>query len=322
MVVYKAKNLYEGWTRDGIKDAKYSATDSGWFNMATFEQWYFEIFLNHVKDIDGPKVLIGDNHGSHFSQRVVASCLENSIRFVTILPNSTHLCQPLDVAVFKPLKILWRAVLDSWRKDTRRSGTIPKETFPKLLARAYAHVKGDNLVSGFKASGIVPLDSNQVFKRLPGCKAGSKVSKSSKVDESQMTIWLNEAVLTLLKDHCGFGPPTEGKGPRGKKVTPGKAFDIMSLEATWICRKSTCNKEYDSEDNNRWIVCDDCDKTYHFQCAGIDFDPSKYDEIIIESMDFLCEACVRRLAKEARLSKLVAKASSKSSSASKKVARK
>ena len=93
MVVYKAKHMYEGWACDGIKGAVYGATESGWFNMRTFEQWFNEIFLAHVKDIEGPKVLIGDNLSSHFSPAVVASCIEHNIRFVTLVPNSTHILQ-------------------------------------------------------------------------------------------------------------------------------------------------------------------------------------------------------------------------------------
>ena len=279
MVVYKAKNMYEGWAADGITGAAYSATESGWFNMATFEQWFDEIFLPHVRNVEGPKVLIGDNHGSHFSPRVIASCIEHNIRFVTILPNSTHICQPLDVSVFKPLKVLWRAVLDCWRKESRRTGTIPKETFPRLLARAFAHVKGENLVAGFKASGIVPLNCDEVFKRLPGSKVID--------DESDLTIRLSEAVLSLLKDHCGFGPATEGKGKRGKKVTPGKA--LSSDEEIWIC--GSCKEEYVAVDDNRWIVCDQCDTPYHLQCSGFDYETEEYYDVNIRAMPFICAAC-------------------------------
>jgi len=90
-VVYKAKHVYHDWTSDGFNGAVYGATESGWFGMRTFEQWFDEIFLPHVKDIVGPKVLIGDNLSSHFSPAVVASCKEHDIRFITVplVPNST-----------------------------------------------------------------------------------------------------------------------------------------------------------------------------------------------------------------------------------------
>ena len=74
MVVYKAKHTYEGWVSGGIKGAVYSSTQSGWFDMSSFEKWFFEIFLVHIKEVLGPKVLIGDNLSSHFSPAVVAVC--------------------------------------------------------------------------------------------------------------------------------------------------------------------------------------------------------------------------------------------------------
>ena len=89
----------------------YDATESVWFNMRTFEKWFFDVFLVHVKDEPGPKALIEDNLRGHFSLAVIAACTKDNIRFVPLLANSTHPCQPLDVAVFRPMKVLWGAVM-------------------------------------------------------------------------------------------------------------------------------------------------------------------------------------------------------------------
>lgn len=39
-------------------------------------------------------------------------CKDNGIILVALLPNSTHIVQPLHVAFFKPLKLKWRATLN------------------------------------------------------------------------------------------------------------------------------------------------------------------------------------------------------------------
>jgi len=52
---------------------------------------------------------------------------------VPLIPNSTHLTQPLDVSVFRPLKTVWFDVLENWRKESRRTGCIPNEVLPLLL---------------------------------------------------------------------------------------------------------------------------------------------------------------------------------------------
>jgi len=45
--------------------------------------------------------------------------------------NSTHLMQPLDVAVFGPMKRRWRHLLDQWKEEGLAAGevfaTIPKK---------------------------------------------------------------------------------------------------------------------------------------------------------------------------------------------------
>ena len=164
MVVYKAQNLYRGWTEGGPHNAVYDVTKNGWFDSRTFEIWFFKVFLPVAQSKVGTKVLIGDNLGSHFSQNVVHTTLENNIKFLTLPPNATHLCQPLDVAVFRGLKQSWRKTLEKWRIESRVHGAIPKENIPTLLGRLMNTLQVNSLVSGFRATGIYPIDRNEVLK--------------------------------------------------------------------------------------------------------------------------------------------------------------
>ena len=70
--------------------------------------------LSYLRRKDGKKVLIGDNLSSHFSEAVIESCLQHNIKFVCLPPTSTHLCQPLDAAFFRPLKMKWQSILSTW----------------------------------------------------------------------------------------------------------------------------------------------------------------------------------------------------------------
>ena len=82
-------------------------------------------------------------------------------------PNATHLCQPLDVAVFRGVKQQWRDILSKWRIESRVRCAIPKEHFPTLISRLWAMLKPENLLSGFRATGIFPINRQEVLKRLP-----------------------------------------------------------------------------------------------------------------------------------------------------------
>ena len=39
MIIYKAERSYPECEQDGVEGAKYDASDSGWFDMVTFEKW-------------------------------------------------------------------------------------------------------------------------------------------------------------------------------------------------------------------------------------------------------------------------------------------
>ena len=75
-------------------------------------------------------------------------CRENNIAFIPLVPNSTHLTQPLDVAVFRPMKDIWFSVLRKWRIESRSKGSIPKQYFPALIKRVCLQLSAKNLISG------------------------------------------------------------------------------------------------------------------------------------------------------------------------------
>jgi hypothetical protein len=57
-------------------------------------------------------------------------------RFIFLPSNSTHLTQPLDVAVFGPMKKQWRVELNRYKDwcmaNNVRNVTIPKDRYPNL----------------------------------------------------------------------------------------------------------------------------------------------------------------------------------------------
>ena len=283
MVVYKSENVYEGWISAGPVGAVYDCTKSGWFDARTFNKWFFNVFLPFVSNLNGPVALIGDNLGSHFTSEVIAATLTHNIKFITLLPNSTHLCQPLDIAVFRTLKSNWRNILYDWRKKTRHIGCVPKVEIPKLLSQLVDMLCPDHLKSGFKASGIYPLDSSQVLKRLPGFNNDPGGNNTSNI--------FNDSVMELLSSHCGIKPPSDKKS-RGRKITPGKRVVNLKKKATEIWNCCSCSFPWEEEGDDRWIQCDYCDSWYHLQCAtGIKYSAKEYNDLDIEKLDFVCVSC-------------------------------
>ena len=171
------------------------------------------------------KVLIGDNLSSHINQAVIDQCTELNIAFVCLPANSTHLTQPLNVAVYSSLKKNWRAVLTEWKTSKRSSkySTVPKDQFPALLNKLMKRMReqfSENLRSGFRKCGIHPLDSEPVFGRLPKARP-HHISRDL----------ISEVVLDKLKDmrHGDDGQPPRKRAKR-LTVPAGQSVSAASEE--------------------------------------------------------------------------------------------
>ena len=133
-ICYKAVNLYKEWTVGGPRNTRYNRSKSGWFDSITFEDWFSNTLLPYARKLPGRKLVIGDNLSSHLTISVIEKCEQENIAFAFLPPNSTHKTQPLDVAVFKPMKTAWKNILEKFKKgEGSNSSSIPKTMFPTLL---------------------------------------------------------------------------------------------------------------------------------------------------------------------------------------------
>ena len=288
MVVYKTTSCatYEGWCQDGPTDAVYDSTESGWFDSKTFCRWFFEIFLPHACQLDGPVAVIGDNLPSHFTLSVITATLEHKIRFITLIPSSTHICQPLDVAVFRSLKRNWRKILVDWRRESKSKGSIPKTLFPRLLKRLVeTSLIPDHMVSGFRKTGIYPANRNEILQQLPG--------QQKDPGGTPTVAHMNNSVMSMLKDQFSEKQSTAPKR-RGKKILHGKRItpqDLLNNAESTSDACKDCMQAWDSNGDDRWIQCDRCDLWYHLQCSGVDYNMADYDDFDITSVQFQCDNC-------------------------------
>ncbi|KAF2004661.1 DDE-domain-containing protein [Amniculicola lignicola CBS 123094] len=81
-----------------------------------------------------PRVLIYDGFSSHETLEIIEYCLENNIKPCRLPPHTSHKLQPCDVAVFAPLKAVYRDEVE--RLDRGGVNAIGKEHFTSLYSRA------------------------------------------------------------------------------------------------------------------------------------------------------------------------------------------
>lgn len=163
-------------------------------------------------------MLIGDNLASHFNADVIRECEDSEIDFVCLPKNSTHLTQPLDVSFFRPLKQAWRYRLTKLKDSNTRLSAIPKSSFPTLVRESLERINNvgrisENLKSGFRATGIHPIDRHIILQKLP---------REENPDD------INNIVTQYLKDQR---LEKKDKNMKKKKinVAPGQSANISTF---------------------------------------------------------------------------------------------
>lgn len=177
-VIYKSKHLYESWTSGGPRGTGYSCSDSGWMMDFNFENWFTKHFVKHVEDLDKPVLLSFDGHNSHLTYNTVKAAIDNNIILLCLPPNTSHALQPLDVGVFRPAKVIWRKVLNTWFTESRME-SVDKAVFPRLLARLWQQLQPQNAIGGFRGSGLYPANRKAVMHRVTQTLDTSKPTSSS-----------------------------------------------------------------------------------------------------------------------------------------------
>lgn len=158
-------------------------TDSGWMTCEAFFEFVADIFYPWLikNEITLPVILFVDGHISHLSLQTSQFCEEKGIVLVALYPNATHLIQPMDVAVFKPLKEAWRRHVQNWRIDKIKNDEphmLKKKDFAKLLHEVMGNtISKSILANGFKKCGLFPWNPLEVKVPLESVSENQDISE-------------------------------------------------------------------------------------------------------------------------------------------------
>jgi hypothetical protein len=131
------------------------------------------------------RMLLFDGHTSHVNREFLQTCLDYNVLPVCLPPHTTHFSQPLDVAIFSPLKRAYSDILQ--RRTQAGEQGVWKGNFYSLLVEAQEIAfTPENIRSGFWWTGLVPLDF-QVIRRaldIPATVASTNSSTLTDISPS------------------------------------------------------------------------------------------------------------------------------------------
>lgn len=138
----------------------FNHTESGWMKGQAFYFFVTQhdyprwIEMNH----EFPIVLVIDGYSAHKSAELFIWCKQHDIILLLLYPNSTHILQVLDIAIFGPLKCKYNEMLQDW-KDLHLTETFTELEFIKVLKVTNdAVLKPTSIINGWRASGLQPFN--------------------------------------------------------------------------------------------------------------------------------------------------------------------
>ena len=134
-----------------------------------------DLFVTILKDMDKylsinsiqrPVILFIDGATPHISLEMRDFCIEKKIQPWLLKPNTSHLCQPLDLSFFGSLKSGLKKLQYIWQQDPKHIGvSLSKYTVVPLLQQATEEILGNKphiIGKGFLKAGICPWNPNAV----------------------------------------------------------------------------------------------------------------------------------------------------------------
>ena len=167
LLIYTGENTNTGWIPTSTPpNYRFTASHKGWTSDSIGYEWLTTVFEPETKPTTPRRrLLITDGHSSHLTAKFIAFCLEKTIDLVVLPPHSSHITQPLDVAIFSPLKTYLSRETD--RLSRFDPGRISKVewTTAYITAREEAFLPR-NILSGFRKTGISPFSPITVLSTL------------------------------------------------------------------------------------------------------------------------------------------------------------
>ena len=129
-----------------------------------FEKWLEESFIPKIDKarIPKPVLLIIDGVKCYISLPISELCDEKNIILYTLLPNVTHLIQPLDLLLMGSIRTNYWECVHKWLQNNP-GGIYDKKAFIEVFAEVHNKAATvENAVSSFHCAGIFPWDATKV----------------------------------------------------------------------------------------------------------------------------------------------------------------
>lgn len=166
LIIFSGKSITDSAVVQALPpNWMYIESDNGWTSFDISFQWLQKVFEpNTRRTTSTHRILILDGHGSHLTVEFHEFCKEHDIIMLCMPPHSSHLLQPLDIAVFAPVKVEYGSQISQLLIP---AANITKHEFIAAYAIARRiRMTPSTIAAGWRAAGLIPIDVQRVLEKL------------------------------------------------------------------------------------------------------------------------------------------------------------
>ncbi|KAJ8910325.1 hypothetical protein NQ315_012331 [Exocentrus adspersus] len=212
-------------------------SEKGWMTSDVFFEYIANDFNKWAveNNIPRPLLIFVDGHKSHMTLALSKWCEENQVVLYALPPNTTHIMQPADVSVFKPMKSDWKKTVRNWQNRSENiNSSVNKVNFCGIFHEVLSNTEAfaENIKNGFRKSGLFPLDPDALdyTKCVKDIAENLKTSttkqrRSSEGVISQRDIRSAKKVILAIKENLN----SYGKSLLIMKIAPDQLSPNKSI---------------------------------------------------------------------------------------------
>jgi hypothetical protein len=166
LVIFKGHNVLQSWIPNSVLNKWYfSANSNGWTSNLHGIEWLKRVFepATRAKANGGQRLLICDGHDSHICGSFISHCIQNRISLLILPPHTSHVLQPLDVAIFGPLKKKLTAAL-AHLNEAQLVRIQKVEWLDAYIQAREQAISKTNIESAFRGAGLIPFQTQRVLR--------------------------------------------------------------------------------------------------------------------------------------------------------------
>lgn len=163
LIIFKGINVWDQWVAPegtGFPGTTYAASKKGWMETDIFRNYFMKTLIPFLGE-KRPQLIIYDGHATHIDIDIISKAIEENITILKLPPHSSHLLQPLDLSVFKALKVKWDSKLITWQRQ-HVGHKLPKKLFSQFLGETWMQIEAEVIQNGFRKGGIIPFNKHVV----------------------------------------------------------------------------------------------------------------------------------------------------------------